>query len=951
MDSIKKKNAKRLLLFVLPFIPFVIFLNSSNSNVVNIHADYPQEVIAGTHFTMTVTIEKGNLSGFGRYTHSLPEGFTATCDAQNFEFENNTVKLLWVNLPYSQSFSFTYTIYVPESYEGDLTVAANFGYIMDNERRFSELIPQNISVINDPLALRKYKAQMKNRTQKIQPEDISAYRSVAIENNEAIISIRINKKHLQTMCKIEELLPEGYSFYALEKENAAFSTQNNVARYMWIDAPEKDIFTVAYKVIPNRGYSINDLYITGAFSYLDDNKTHSIVILEKDFNAISESSGTNNDFTPQLDSKYDTHQNIEFDEQRISYTPQKGTTNDNKNIDPTTIQSQTQKSSAPSIATHNNNKQPDIATQPTQQNIEIEQDNAIHADDLETVLEQKKYNSQQVSFFTNTNIESQPSDLTENSPVEFYDPTTSQKSNNTNTINSSETIPTETASKPENPSKITESGDNTKPNTIQQQYNTENSTANSTASNNDKSNSINKNTGENTVTENTVSENTVSENTETNATELQNESNQNTEPVSQNIEKSTVQNVPTRTSPVPINLNAIPEPSIYFAETDQNSNISTDTADTDMVSKETNPSYNKDMEDKQVLNTEPTTSAATRETETQTNEYSHTQSSLENDTNTNIPSENTDTKQNQEENISVKPSQNTEDRAYTPHETSREREQLAHTEPVTDENKNIDATVTEKNESVQTQKSEPTNNPVVTKETVIQPKDVNLTESELAFQSNLDIPAPIESNIENPSSEKISPYSRSKKATIPTPQTIPDAAPTNNNSPRMSQKEVTTDAASSQNETKNMTDTHINTDTDLSDEGITYNDNDYETSSSRLHNKNNTSQQETEISRIQKQNGLKGVYYRVQISASSKLVNVRSYFQKYQIQDNVVVERIAGWYKYSIEHLTTYLHARNYRNSIWNDTPIKDAFVVAYNDEQRITVQEALMLTDQQWYK
>src|SRR5690606_26941485 len=124
MNTIRKKSAKRLLLLILPFVPFVIFLNTDRANVVTLYAEYPTEVIAGTSFPITITIEKGNLDGFGRFSHQLPEGFTVDCDAQNFEFENNTVKLLWVNLPYSNSFTFTYTVNVPETYSGNFTIAA-----------------------------------------------------------------------------------------------------------------------------------------------------------------------------------------------------------------------------------------------------------------------------------------------------------------------------------------------------------------------------------------------------------------------------------------------------------------------------------------------------------------------------------------------------------------------------------------------------------------------------------------------------------------------------------------------------------------------------------------------------------------------------------------------------------------------------------------------------------
>ena len=91
------------------------------------------------------------------------------------------------------------------------------------------------------------------------------------------------------------------------------------------------------------------------------------------------------------------------------------------------------------------------------------------------------------------------------------------------------------------------------------------------------------------------------------------------------------------------------------------------------------------------------------------------------------------------------------------------------------------------------------------------------------------------------------------------------------------------------------------------------------------------------------------ISYKVQVGAGHQQVAANYFAVRFNLKDNVSTENHEGWIKYLVGSFSEYKAARDKRNTVRNN--VKTAFVIAYNSGKRITVQEALMISNQKWYK
>ncbi len=91
-----------------------------------------------------------------------------------------------------------------------------------------------------------------------------------------------------------------------------------------------------------------------------------------------------------------------------------------------------------------------------------------------------------------------------------------------------------------------------------------------------------------------------------------------------------------------------------------------------------------------------------------------------------------------------------------------------------------------------------------------------------------------------------------------------------------------------------------------------------------------------------------GIKYRVQIIAAHNTVSKRYVKKAFGYSGSFNIDNHDGWVKYTTDGYPKYEAARDKRNTL-TKYDFDGPFVTAYNNGDRITVQEALMISSQSW--
>ncbi len=269
----------------------------------------PTTMQPGTEVRVTVTVEKGTLSGFAKLQLDLPPGLTATAietKGASFTFADQKAKFIWMALPSTPSFKISYTLSADASLSSNQAIVGRFSYIEDNERKTFDLPTSTIDFGSGGLT----PVAQTTTTEDISSQDLASAAAAApagttmlavidnasgvsptqggggvtatrtitpVTESEMLVEVIVKKGDLRGFGKLQETIPQGFSALEKNSSEAIFTTQDRIAKFVWLNLPAAAEIKVVYKLRANEKPE-GEYSIDGEFGYLLNDETQKAVI-------------------------------------------------------------------------------------------------------------------------------------------------------------------------------------------------------------------------------------------------------------------------------------------------------------------------------------------------------------------------------------------------------------------------------------------------------------------------------------------------------------------------------------------------------------------------------------------------------------------------------------------------------------------------------------------------
>lgn len=279
-------------------VMFIFCLSTTmQGQEVEISIDHPDQVKAGEEFTVTVTINKGSLTDYSRFSQDLPLGLTATNVSSpnaDFSFDNQRIRIIWLKLPATSEVKVSYNILVNERLKGTFILGGVFAYVVEDERKFLNFEKSNeISIIPSPTVDPAMVVDIKDFKGDLEVAPILGAQeqtfAMAIRQKPLLqgsggylVRLLVNNPPGSKYAKIEETIPAGYVFEEVDSHDGIVSYAASTVKFIWMKLPETPEFEVTYRLVPKQNEPQGDMVIEGLLTYTSGNENMLVEVKEVD---------------------------------------------------------------------------------------------------------------------------------------------------------------------------------------------------------------------------------------------------------------------------------------------------------------------------------------------------------------------------------------------------------------------------------------------------------------------------------------------------------------------------------------------------------------------------------------------------------------------------------------------------------------------------------------------
>ncbi|MDX2429723.1 MAG: SPOR domain-containing protein [Bacteroides sp.] len=265
---------------------------------VDISIDHPETVKAGEIFEVTVSIDKGSLTDYSRFSQDLPLGLTATnVESPNadFSFDNQRIRIIWLKLPDVEEIKVSYNIMVDERLKGKFILGGVFAYVVDEERKFLNfeksdeitIIPS--TTIDQALIvdIKDFKGGPTGAPVAVATGE-EPYAMAVRQKPEVLssggyfVKVLIKNPSGSKYAKIEEIIPSGYLFESIDPHDGIESFSSSTVKFIWMKLPGEAEFEVSYRLVPKRDEPQGEMDIKGELTYSAGNNNKIVPIKQVD---------------------------------------------------------------------------------------------------------------------------------------------------------------------------------------------------------------------------------------------------------------------------------------------------------------------------------------------------------------------------------------------------------------------------------------------------------------------------------------------------------------------------------------------------------------------------------------------------------------------------------------------------------------------------------------------